>query len=274
MGAFIAFELARHLRRSVDRARRCSRSPRACAADSRSRSADPSPAGRRAAAGDAGLGRSRASSCSTRSSSPCCCPRFAPISRCARPTPTSTSRRSTAPISVLRRRATTTKVPRALLSPWKVQTTPGVPAPHFSRQSLLLPAGRARAAVLQALATTAEPQLPRGRQRDPEIAPRADVERHDCRLWRDVLRRAEGRPGRQLLRSRRQFAAGIRRVATCRHAAARSVSVLDLFRYPTIRLLAAAIWAEARRRAAGPTRGGPGEGRARRAATCDQGESP
>jgi len=131
------------------------------------------------------------------------------------------------------------KVPQAHLSPWKVQTTGDFSLRMFPGNHFFF-LKEARHAVLQAI----RDELRRSAQPDSApsvISPRAGIERAIAAVWCELLRVPSvalddnffDLGGNSLLMVQAHF--------RLRQSVSTSLSVLDLFRYPTIRLLANAM---------------------------------
>jgi medium-chain acyl-[acyl-carrier-protein] hydrolase len=142
------------------------------------------------------------------------------------------------------------KVPAAHLSPWKVQTARGFQLRMFPGNHFFF-LKEARTAVLQVLRDELDSYM-RPEIATPAISPRAGIERTIAEVWREVLRKPTVGPddnffdlgGNSLLMVQMHF--------RLRQSLSTSLSVLDMFRYPTIRLLANAIEPSALPASAGP----------------------
>ena len=135
------------------------------------------------------------------------------------------------------------KIPAEQLSPWKVQTTGDFhlrmfPGNHFFFLQ------DARAAVLQALRDELEPDA-RPAPNAPATSPRARVERAIAGVWREVLRVPSVGPDENFFDLGGNSLLMLQAHVRLRQSVNTSLSVLDMFRYPTIRLLATAIEPEA-----------------------------
>ena len=135
------------------------------------------------------------------------------------------------------------KIPAEHLAPWKVQTTSDFqlrmfPGNHF----FFLQDGGA--AVLQSLRDELEPHT-RSARNSPVISSRASVEQTIASVWREVLGVQRVGPDENFFDLGGTSLLMVQAHCRLQQSVNTSLSLLDLFRYPTIRLLAAAIAPEA-----------------------------
>jgi medium-chain acyl-[acyl-carrier-protein] hydrolase len=135
------------------------------------------------------------------------------------------------------------KIPPELLSPWRVQTTGAFqlrmfPGNHF----FFLQNGGA--AVLQTLRDELGAHR-RAASGAPALSPRASIERTIAGVWCEVLGVPSVGPDENFFDRGGNSLLMVQVHCRLRQSVNTSLSVLDLLRYPTIRLLATAIESEA-----------------------------
>jgi medium-chain acyl-[acyl-carrier-protein] hydrolase len=130
------------------------------------------------------------------------------------------------------------KVPSALLLPWRVQTTASFQVRLFPGKHFFF-VNESRAAVAQALASDVQSAV--GATATPTLKSRADFEGAIAQIWRDVLHLPKVGLDDNFFDLGGNSLLAIQAHAKLRHVVSQRVSVLDLFRYPTVRSLAGTL---------------------------------